>query len=167
MPRCDRIALAGVPLHPKAESAVFEARGGSATFSMLTAPTAATARCGRAGFVPALPRRRITCWPATGNIEINPVRAQRVAYPRHYRRSSYRVNSEGFFSKLIVSHNQYRALRRSEKAQREAYRALFRTQLDLEVVQDIRAATNGNYALGSTRFQKEMGIMLGRRGDTG
>jgi putative transposase len=136
-------------------------------FSTLTAPTAAAARCGRAGFVPASPSRRITCWPATGNIEINSVRAQRVAYPRHYRWSSYRANAEGVFSKRIVPHDQYRALGRSEKARREAYRALFRTQLDPEVVRDIRAAINGNYALGSTRFQKEMGTMLSRRGDTG
>lgn len=69
--------------------------------------------------------------------------------------------------KADCTHDPYRALGRSEKARREAYRALFRTQLDPEVVRDIRAVTTGNYALGSMRFQKEMGTMLGQWGDTG
>ncbi len=47
----------------------------------------------------------------------------------------------------------YRTLGRSEEARREAYRALFKSDLDPEVLRDIRAATNGNYALGSRRFQ--------------
>jgi hypothetical protein len=86
-----------------------------------------------------------------------------VAHPRHYRWSSYRSNEERVSSKLIVPHNQYRALGRSEEARREAYRALFRIGLDPEVMRDIRAATNGKGALGSTRFQKEVAAMLGRQ----
>ena len=86
-------------------------------------------------------------------IEMNPVRAEMVRHPRHYRWSSYRTNAEGHASKVITPHEHYRTLGRSEEARREAYRALFKSDLDPEVLRDIRAATNGNYALGSRRFQ--------------
>lgn len=35
--------------------------------------------------------------------------------------------------------------------------------LDEEVVGQIRSATNGNYALGNERFQREVEVALGRR----
>lgn len=96
-------------------------------------------------------------------IEMNPVRAEMVKHPRHYRWSSYRINAEGRASNVITQHEHYRALGRSEEARRKAYRALFKTELDPEVLRDIRAATNGNYALGSRRFQAEITAMVGRR----
>ena len=96
-------------------------------------------------------------------IEMNPVRAEMIKHPRHYRWSSYRINAEGQASKVITQHEQYRALGRSEEARREAYRAWFKTELDPEVLGNIRAATNGNYALGSKRFQAEVAAMVGRR----
>ncbi|MGH8628825.1 MAG: hypothetical protein ACREYC_27400 [Gammaproteobacteria bacterium] len=40
---------------------------------------------------------------------------------------------------------------------------LVQDRSDPEVLRDIRAATNGNYALGSRRFQAEVAAMLGRR----
>jgi hypothetical protein len=45
----------------------------------------------------------------------------------------------------------------------EAYRELFRYQLDPGLVDQIRAATNGNYALGSPKFSAEVEVALGRR----
>ncbi len=81
-------------------------------------------------------------------IEMNPVRAAMVKHPRHYRWSSYRINAEGRASNVITQHEHYRALGRLEQARREAYRALFKTELDPEVLRDIRLATHGNYALG-------------------
>ncbi len=96
-------------------------------------------------------------------IEMNPVRAEMVKHPRHYRWSSYRINAEGQASKVITQHQHYRVLGRSEEARREAYWALFKTELDPEVLGNIRAATNGNYALGSRRFEAEVAAMVGRR----
>ena len=96
-------------------------------------------------------------------IEMNPVRARMVEHPRQYRWSSYRANAEGASSQLIVPHAQYRALARTTDARRQAYRALFKAQLDPQIVKDIRAATNGNYALGSQRFHREVAAILGRR----
>lgn len=100
-------------------------------------------------------------------IELNPVRARMVAHPRHYRWSSYRANAEGKASELLVPHVQYLALGRSEAARREAYRLLFRSELDPETVDEIRLATNGNFALGEERFRDEIAVMLGRKASRG
>ncbi|MGH8508158.1 MAG: transposase [Gammaproteobacteria bacterium] len=96
-------------------------------------------------------------------IEMNPVRAEMVKHPRQYRWSSYRANAEGQLSSVITPHEHYRRLGRSGEARREAYRALFKAELAPEVVEEIRTATNGNYALGSRRFQAEIAAMVGRR----
>ena len=96
-------------------------------------------------------------------LELNPVRARMVTHPRHYRWSSYRTNAEGKASDLVAPHAQYLALGRTHASRREAYRALFRDDLDPSVVQDIRDATNGNFALGNARFLKRAETILGRR----
>jgi len=43
------------------------------------------------------------------------------------------------------------------------YRELFRVHLEPGLVDEIRQATNGNYALGTTRFREEIEAMLQRR----
>lgn len=96
-------------------------------------------------------------------IEMNPVRAGMVGHPGEYRWSSYRVNAEGGRDRLITPHPDYVRLGRAEDSRRESYRNLFKTHLDPETVADIRRATNGNYVLGSKRFQEEIGRMLQRR----
>ena len=96
-------------------------------------------------------------------LELNPVRAGMATHPRHYRWSSYRRNAEGKASTLLKSHAQYLALGSTDEARRDAYRQLFRSELDPEVVQEIRDATNGNFALGGEHFKKQVEAMLGRR----
>ena len=54
-----------------------------------------------------------------------------------------------------------------ETTRLEAYRALFKAHLDEEIVGQIRNATNGNFALGSDRFQREIETALGRRARRG
>jgi putative transposase len=98
-------------------------------------------------------------------IEENPLRAGMVKHPRQYRWSSYRVNAEGRTSTVIDPHAQYLGLGRNAAARRAAYRALFRTDLDAEMLTDIRLATNGNFALGNQRFRTEIERALGRRVD--
>ena len=44
-----------------------------------------------------------------------------------------------------------------------AYRELFRVQLDIGLVDEIRKATNGNYALGNALFVQQIEEALGRR----
>jgi hypothetical protein len=55
-------------------------------------------------------------------------------------------------SDLIVPHDQYCALGRSEAARREVYRELFRARLETAVMNEIRLATNGGFVLGGARF---------------
>jgi len=96
-------------------------------------------------------------------IEMNPIRAGMVEHPAEYRWSSYRVNAQGKPSVLACPHSLYQALGRDEVLRAEAYRELFRYQLDPGLVDQIRAATNGNYALGSPKFSTEVEAALGRR----
>ena len=96
-------------------------------------------------------------------IELNPVRAGIVAHPADYPWSSYRSNAQGESSELLVTHPVYAALADNERSRQFAYRELFRYELDPGQVDEIRTATNGNYALGSARFQEEISAAFGRR----
>ncbi len=96
-------------------------------------------------------------------IEMNPVRAGMVEHPAEYRWSSYRANAQGEASVLRCPHLIYHALSQDERLRVEFYRELFRYQLDPGLVDQIRAATNGNYALGSPKFSAEVEAALGRR----
>ncbi|TXT24776.1 MAG: Uncharacterized protein FD134_1372 [Gallionellaceae bacterium] len=100
-------------------------------------------------------------------IELNPVRAGMVIRPQDYRWSSYHANALGKASSLIVPHEEYFRLGRDAAERQEAYCALFKAHLDEEVIGQIRGATNGNYALGGERFQREIEAALGRRASRG
>jgi putative transposase len=95
-------------------------------------------------------------------IELNPVRAGMVRHPREYRWSSYGANALGRADPLLTPQEQYVRLGRREEMRCEAYRDLFKAQLDAEAVAQIRGATNGNVALGSERFKKRVEAALGR-----
>jgi putative transposase len=96
-------------------------------------------------------------------IELNPVRAGMVAHPRDYPWSSWRAHARGADDPLVAGHRLYRALGRSAKERQSAYRQLFRAALDPEVVDALRAATNGGWALGGERFKRQIAKALGRR----
>jgi putative transposase len=96
-------------------------------------------------------------------IELNPVRAAMVAKAQHYRWSSFHANALGKANAMLVPHEQYARLGRSDAERRQAYRALFRAPLDETVADEIRSATHGNYALGNRRFQQQIEAALGRR----
>ena len=96
-------------------------------------------------------------------IEMNPVRAGMVEHPAEYRWSSYRTNAQGEASALRCAHPLYQALSQDDRLRADSYRELFRYQLGPGLVDQIRAATNGNYALGSPKFFAEVEAALGRR----
>jgi putative transposase len=100
-------------------------------------------------------------------IELNPVRAGMVAHPRDYQWSSYLSNSEGLRSGIIDSHPEYLRLGANESDRRSAYRGLFEEQLNAALVNDIRRATNGGFALGGEPFQQQITTALGRRASPG
>ncbi len=100
-------------------------------------------------------------------IELNPVRAGIVDHPGEYRWSSYRANAQGEHDALLKPHPLYNALGMDAAARQAAYRELFRYQLDPGLVDEIRRATNGNYALGNERFTAQISEALGRRATPG
>jgi putative transposase len=100
-------------------------------------------------------------------IELNPVRAGMVAHPGLYRWSSYAANADGAALAILKPHSEFLALGASATSRHEAYRALVAEELDPAMTYAIRESTNGNVALGTTRFQAEIETMLQRRARRG
>lgn len=100
-------------------------------------------------------------------IEMNPVRANMVVDPGAYPWSSYCTNTLGSTSDLVTEHDAYLSLGSGPDERRLAYRALFEVDTDPELIDNIRTATHGNYALGSANFRKQIEQMLARRASPG
>lgn len=66
-------------------------------------------------------------------------------------------------SSLSEYHPLYHSLGHGDTERMSAFRELFRYELEPGEIDKIRKATNGNIALGSSRFQEKIGRMLGRR----
>jgi len=96
-------------------------------------------------------------------IELNPVRARMTADAAGYRWSSHAANAAGAADPLVRPHPLYLALGTIAAARQPAYRALFDVALDDGFIAELRAATNGGWALGSERFQRQIATALGRR----
>ncbi|SCY32454.1 putative transposase [Nitrosospira sp. Nl5] len=96
-------------------------------------------------------------------IELNPVRAGMVAHPAGYRWSSYWVNAQGEADALVQPHPLYEALGLDATARQAAYRELFRDELEAGLLDEIRRATNGNFALGNEGFSIQVSSAIGKR----
>jgi putative transposase len=96
-------------------------------------------------------------------IELNPVRARMAADAAGYRWSSHAANAAGAADALVQPHPLYLALGATAATRQAAYRALFDVALDDGFVADLRAATNGGWALGCERFRRQIAAALGRR----
>lgn len=96
-------------------------------------------------------------------IELNPVAAGMVTHPANYPWSSYRANAQGEENKVVTTAAMYESLGSDSVVRVRAYREFFRQHLDPSVVDEIRTATQGNYALGSDRFKQQVEAALGRR----
>ena len=98
-------------------------------------------------------------------IELNPVRAGMVTHPRDYPWSShqrYAYGEQGANLNWLIEPDQYLNLARADDARRQAYRELFKTEIDADDLASIRDATHKGWALGDGRF-KEMIERLGER----
>ncbi|MFK8067414.1 MAG: transposase [Gammaproteobacteria bacterium] len=93
-------------------------------------------------------------------IELNPVVANMVKHPRHYRWSSYRINGEGKekdkADKLITPHPLYLSLGKTADQRHVAYRALFKAHVDADEVKNIRAAVQTGTPLGNDAFRDKV-----------
>ena len=87
-------------------------------------------------------------------IELNPVEAGMVRHPRDYRWSSYSNNIQGRGADFVRPHPAYGALGADASACGNAYALLFEQPLEQKVVDEIRKATRGGYALGEPRKRR-------------
>jgi putative transposase len=100
----------------------------------------------------------LTCY---AYIEFNPVHAGMVRHAGDYPWSSYRENAMGSPSGgLLTPHSEY--LRLGARAYAE-----LADSLQEERIAEIRAATNGGYALGNEKFRQGVARALGRRVELG
>ena len=95
-------------------------------------------------------------------IECNPVRARMVDHPAHYRWSSYCFHAEGAPDRLLSTHEQYERLGGTADERQQAYRELFRSELDSSELTEIRDTVNRGWALGSERFKDQIEAALQR-----
>ena len=86
-----------------------------------------------------------------------------VKHPIDYRWSSYAANATGKRIDWLTPHSEYLALGDAEPVRLAAYRGLFATDLDPELMREIRTSTHGGYALGDSRFRNEIERTLKRR----
>ena len=89
-------------------------------------------------------------------IELNPVRAGIVAHPRDYPWSSYRCYAYGDRGpnlNWLIQPDQYLNIERTDDARRQAYRDLFKSEIDVDELSAIRDATHKGWALGDGRFR--------------
>ncbi|MDG9930398.1 MULTISPECIES: transposase [unclassified Pseudomonas] len=77
--------------------------------------------------------------------------------------SSYRSNAQAELHGLRKPHPVYESLGDSAEARATSYREPFQHELNPSLVDQLRAATNGNYTLGTQRFTEEVELALGRR----
>lgn len=96
-------------------------------------------------------------------VERNPVEAGLCRRPGEYEWSSCRTNAHGVPDAAITPHEEYLRLGPTAEARRSAYRELLGVPVPRERLDEIRAATNGNFALGSERFKHAISLALGRR----
>lgn len=96
-------------------------------------------------------------------IEGNPVRHGLAARPGAYSWSSYVAHADGAADPVLSDHRLYRDLAASAGKRQRSYRALFREPFAKGFLDDLRAATNGGWGLGSAAFQRRIGASSGRR----
>lgn len=95
-------------------------------------------------------------------IELNPVRANMVSQPEHYRWSSYRCNAFGENDELVTAHDVYLSIDPDQAKREAAYRALFETALSNKILHEIRNAANFSMPLGGSRFKHSIEKTLNR-----
>ena len=89
-------------------------------------------------------------------IELTPVYEHLADKPEDYRWSSYHSNALGKPSKLLQPHAAYQKFGDNPVQRAATYHDLFRKPLDKNLAEEIRTATQGNYALGTPKFAAQV-----------
>jgi len=96
-------------------------------------------------------------------IELNPVRPDMVKHPGEYPWSSYAANGMGKPVPWLTPHGEYLALGSDDEKRQAAYRSLFASELDPQVLRAIRVSAHAGYSIGGSRFRAEIEAALKRR----
>jgi putative transposase len=96
-------------------------------------------------------------------VEMNPVRARLTGRPGDYPWSSHLSNACDFPSDIVKPHQKVLALGTDADERKEAYRRLFDLELTAGELEEIRAATEGGFALGSDEFLERLEGAIGGR----
>ncbi|MGF1613824.1 MAG: transposase [Gammaproteobacteria bacterium] len=96
-------------------------------------------------------------------IELNPVRAGMVERPEDYPWSSYRANALGARDRLITPHPVYLTCGTDAPGRQAAYRQLFATHLDADLLRNVRTCLQTGTPLGNDRFGAQLEQALGIR----
>jgi putative transposase len=89
-------------------------------------------------------------------IELNPIRANMVNSPGHYRWSSYRYNAQGKDDPIVTEHSLYTDLGKTKVSRRENYKELFKAHIDPDQLKSIRAAWQTGTPLGNDYFREKI-----------
>jgi len=95
-------------------------------------------------------------------IDMNPVRASMVSNPGLYQWSSHRFYAYGDHNPIITPHQVSVALGHSCSSRHIAYRELCNVPLASEEMDQLRDATNNNFAFCDSDFADRMSTVLGR-----
>jgi REP-associated tyrosine transposase len=82
-----------------------------------------------------------------------------LAYPW----SSYRHNALGAIQGVLVPHETYRSLGKSQESRQQAYRLLVGEGLSEIEVEEIRHATQRAWPLGNDQFDAQIEAMINRK----
>jgi len=74
-----------------------------------------------------------------------------VEEPALYRWSSYHFNGLFDVNQYVSPHSVYLSLGKDSKSRQAAYRGLFQSKLDNDIINDIRQAITQNQPLGNSR----------------
>jgi putative transposase len=96
-------------------------------------------------------------------IELNPVRAAMTPHPADYVWSSYRANAHGEKNGYITAHPLYLGLGATAESREKRYRALFASEIDEKLVDEIRTAASFSTPLGNARFVEQIENATGHR----
>ncbi|MEJ2405980.1 MAG: transposase [Candidatus Thiodiazotropha sp.] len=85
-------------------------------------------------------------------IELNPVRAGMTERPSEYPWSSARWHGFGLEDKIVRDHPIFDALGSTREARSNAYRELFRTEMDEDLIHEMGETFSQERMLGGSRF---------------
>lgn len=95
-------------------------------------------------------------------IELNPVRAKMVKEAEDYVWSSFQINALGKDSSLCVPHESYTRLGHSKTQRLLEYSRLFKQDIPLKQLQQIRESTQSGLVYGSEKFITKLENVAGQ-----